>query len=113
MAAFAKLEFPRQLASLEQYIGATGYIRHLIPYYSQLVEPLQERKVALLAQGRKEGRVVDNNLNKRKAYTRTTFYEPTEQERIAFKALQESIATGQMLLHLDPQRRLFLQVDGS
>lgn len=113
MAAFAKLEFPRQLASLEQYIGATGYIRHLIPYYGQLVEPLQKRKVALLAQGRKEGRVVDNNLNKRKAYTRTTFYEPTEQERIAFRALQESIATGRMLSHLDPERRIFLQVDGS
>lgn len=78
IAAFAKLDFPRRFAALEQYIGATGYIRHLIPYYAQLVETLQRRKVSLLTAGRDDGRVVNGNRNKRKAYTRTTFYEPTE-----------------------------------
>lgn len=40
MEAFANLAFPGNLKSLESYIGATVYLRHLIPYYAQLVEPL-------------------------------------------------------------------------
>ncbi|KAF4467855.1 reverse transcriptase [Fusarium albosuccineum] len=35
VAAFAKLHFPAQLTALEQYIGAMGYIRHLIAYFAQ------------------------------------------------------------------------------
>ncbi|KAK4181970.1 hypothetical protein QBC35DRAFT_365589, partial [Podospora australis] len=40
LAAFRNLAFPNDLKALEQYVGATGFLRHLIPYYSQLVEPL-------------------------------------------------------------------------
>jgi len=52
VAAFKNLAFPSTLKALEQYIGMTGFIRHLIPYYAQLAEPLQQRKVNLLAEGR-------------------------------------------------------------
>jgi hypothetical protein len=31
VAAFKNLAFPRQLKALEQYIGSTGFLRHLIP----------------------------------------------------------------------------------
>ncbi|KAG5810041.1 hypothetical protein H9Q74_014111 [Fusarium xylarioides] len=113
VAAFAKLEFPRQLAALEQYIGATGYIRHLIPYYAKIMEPLQKRKVTLLAEGRKNDKIVDGNKGKRKSYTKTTYYDPTPAEKIAFQTIQEQIAAGKGLVHLDPKKRLFLQLDAS
>ncbi|SCV34199.1 uncharacterized protein FFFS_04311 [Fusarium fujikuroi] len=84
VAAFAKLKFPRQLAALEQYIGATGYIQHLIPYYAKIMEPLQKRKVALLAEGRRTDKIVDGNRGKRKSYTKNIYYNPTLVEKIAF-----------------------------
>ncbi|KAF5971878.1 TY3B-TY3B protein [Fusarium bulbicola] len=90
IAAFAKLEFPRQFAALGQYIGATGYIRHVIPYHAKIMEPLQKRKVALLAEGRKNDKI-----------------------KIAFQTIQEQIASGKGLVHLDPKKRLFLQLDAS
>lgn len=113
VAAFAKLDFPAKLNALESYVGATGYLRHLIPYYGQLIEPLQDRKVALLAEGRKIGRVVTGNKNKRMSYTRNTTFEPTEQEKTSFAALQAEIASGRVVFHHDPEKKLFCQLDAS
>jgi hypothetical protein len=50
IAAFQKLEFLTQLKALESYLGATGFLRHLISYYTQLAEPLQKRKNCLASQ---------------------------------------------------------------
>ncbi|SCO06556.1 related to TY3B-TY3B protein [Fusarium fujikuroi] len=97
VAAFAKLKFLRQLAALEQYIGATGYIRHLIPYYAKIIEPLQKRKVALLAEGRRTDKIIDGNRGKRKSYTKNTYYDPTLAEKIAFQIIQEQIASSRGL----------------
>ncbi|SCO14500.1 related to TY3B-TY3B protein [Fusarium fujikuroi] len=113
VAAFAKLKFPRQLAALKQYIGATGYIRHLIPYYAKIMEPLQKRKVALLAEGRRTDKIVNGNRGKRKSYTKNTYYDPTPAEKIAFQTIQEQIASSRGLVHLNPKKRLFLQLDAS
>ena len=55
VAAFKQLAFLATLKALEHYIGATGFLRHLIPYYAKLLEPLQGCKTVLLAQGRKTG----------------------------------------------------------
>ena len=62
--AFQKLEFPAQLKALESYLGTTGFLQHLIPYYTQLVDPLQKHKTALLAKGQAEGQVVNSNPQK-------------------------------------------------
>ncbi|KAM4067500.1 reverse transcriptase (RNA-dependent DNA polymerase) [Hirsutella rhossiliensis] len=113
LAAFAKLEFPDQLSVLESYIGATGYIRHLLPYYGALIEPLQRRKTQLLAQGREIGKIQQGNINKRRAFARNTKFEPSEKERLAFEAIQKEVASGRMIHHMDPSRQLFCQVDGS
>src|SRR5437773_3927924 len=111
--AWTKLQFPARLNDLETFIGSTGYVRHLIPYYAQFIEPLQRRKTKLLAEGRKEGKVVIGNRSKRQAFTRSKTYEPTEAELFAFQAIKDQIATGRMLHHHDPARRLFIQLDGS
>lgn len=114
IAAYKQLDFPRNLKALEQYIGSTGFLRHLIPYYAQLVEPLQKRKVALLAEGRKDGRLAIGNPNKRAAFCRNTSFTPTAAETESFNALQENICSEPtILIHFNPDRQLFLQVDGS
>jgi hypothetical protein len=104
------------LRTLEQYLGTTSFLRHLIPYYAQLAEPLQKRKVALLAESRAKGRVEVGNKNKRAAYTRATVYEPTAAELASFDALQHEICkegSPNILHYHDPDRQLFLKVDGS
>lgn len=114
VAAFKQLEFPRQLKALEQYIGATGFLRHLIPYYAKLIEPLQTRKTALLAIGRKDGKVVNGKPSQRAAYCRSTFYEPVTEETKSFEAVQEMICNENptILSHFDPDKTLYLNVDG-
>ncbi|PNP59922.1 hypothetical protein FNYG_14748 [Fusarium nygamai] len=77
------------------------------------MEPLQKRKVTLLAEGRKNDKIVNGNKGKRKSYTKTTYYNPTPAEKIAFQTIQEQIASGKGLVHLDPKKRLFLQLDAS
>ena len=110
--AFQALAFPDRLKALESYIGATGFLRHLIPYYAKLIEPLQQRKTALLAAGRDEGKVVDNNKSKRTAYCRSTTYTPSECEKRSFEAIQAAICSESAVHHFSPHQRLFLKIDG-
>ncbi|EAQ84379.1 hypothetical protein CHGG_08393 [Chaetomium globosum CBS 148.51] len=112
--AFRNLAFPKTLKALEQWIGATGFLRHLIPYYAQLLEPLQKRKTALLAQGRENGQLVSGNQGKRANYCAKTTFEPSEAERLSFDSIQKVICAENpsILYHFDPDKPLFLQVDG-
>ena len=113
VAAFRNLAFPDSLKALEQYLGASGFLRHLIPYFAKLSEPLQIRKTALLALGRKTGQVVPRNTGKRNAYTTKTFFKPTDAELLSFEAIQHEICKDDptILYHFDPDKVLFLQVD--
>jgi hypothetical protein len=114
VAAFRNLAFPSTLKALEQWIGATGFLRHLIPYYAQLLEPLQKRKTALLAQGRKEGKLAVGNQGKRANYCAKTTFEPTDAEKLSFESIQKVICAENpsILYHFNPDKPLFLQVDG-
>ncbi|KAL8377036.1 hypothetical protein RB595_007933 [Gaeumannomyces hyphopodioides] len=93
---FKDWQMPTTLKELESYIGAAGWLRTMIAYFAQLAEPLQERKNALLTAGRKSGKVESGNLGKRMAYCRAA--KLTKRLR---------------LYHADPDRTLYLQVDGS
>ena len=59
--AFRDLDFPYTLWVLESYLGASGFLQHLILYYVKLAEPLQARKIVLLAEGRAQGCIVNGN----------------------------------------------------
>lgn len=111
--AFKQLAFPNTLKALEQYLGASGFLRNLLPYYAQLAEPLQKRKTDLLAAGRREGRVVNGNPGKRKHYCQTTRYEPTPAEKASFCAVQDAICKETTIHHHNPDRILYFQIDGS
>ncbi|KAL8366740.1 hypothetical protein RB595_010549 [Gaeumannomyces hyphopodioides] len=110
---FQGLEFPRTLKALETYLGSTGFLRAMISYYAQRVEPLQKRKVELLAKGRREGKLPPNNPGKRQHYTRSREFEPTAKEKLAFEDMQAYITKELRLHHQDPDRVPFLQIDGS
>ncbi|SLM38758.1 reverse partial [Lasallia pustulata] len=43
--AISRLAFPITLQDLEHYLGLTGWMRDYVPYYVQIVEPLQLRKL--------------------------------------------------------------------
>jgi len=110
---FRDMKFPETLKQLETYLGATGFLRNLIPYYAQISEPLQKRKTAMLAQGRAVGRVVPGNPGKRQAYTRSARIDPSPQELASFEELQRIICEKLMTHHPNPDKQLFLQLDGS
>lgn len=47
LEAITALEFPKTLKGLETYLGMTGYLHHYIPFFAQIIEPLQDRKTSL------------------------------------------------------------------
>src|SRR6266699_17604 len=67
----------------------------------------------MFAKGREEGRVVTKNPVKRTAYISSTRFKPTPRELTSFQKLQKVICKKLILYHLDPDRQLFLQIDGS
>src|SRR6266566_3072364 len=40
MQSFYKLEFPSTLKALKTYLGAIGFLCSIIPYYTQIADPL-------------------------------------------------------------------------
>ena len=113
LKAIARIKFPRTLKALENYIGMTGFMRHLIPKYAVLVEPLQKRKTSLLAAGRNDGKFTTGQPSKRKAFTARATFEPTELELEAFNNLQAELAEKRVLRHFDRKKRLFIQLDAA
>jgi hypothetical protein len=106
MAAVLDLKFPRNAAQLETYIGAVGYLRDKVPYFAQVAAPLQDLKTALLKEapgGRRE----------RKRYAENRRVEPTADLQQAFDSIQQCIAKNTKLIHHDPRRPLYIEVDAS
>jgi hypothetical protein len=48
IAAIQHIEFPANASLLETYIRAVEYIRDKIPYFAQLLAPLQDLKTKLI-----------------------------------------------------------------
>jgi hypothetical protein len=108
---FRNLQFPATLKALEGYLRASGYLRTMIAYFAQIVEPLQNRKTALLAKGRNTSKT--DNAGARASYTRSKTFTPTEAELASFNTLQQHLYSRLRLSHVHPDRTLFLQIDGS
>ena len=107
LSAIAKLRFPQNLRDLETYLGLTGYLRKYIPYYAQIVRPLQLRKTAL---GR---HTMPSGAARKRATARLDVATPTVKEIASFKTLQEMFARPSMLTHFDPEAILYIDMDAS
>ncbi|EAQ91761.1 hypothetical protein CHGG_03696 [Chaetomium globosum CBS 148.51] len=85
LSAITKLNFPATLKDLEYFIGATGWLRHNVPLYSILVEPLQRRKTALLKTRNRKG--------KRRSWSHAVqLLLPTSEELASFEAVKAALS---------------------
>ena len=111
--AIQKLDFPSTLKQLKTYLGMTGWLRSYAPYYSQLAESFQERKIKLLKthDTRCDGK--KSKAQDRKSYVIKTSWISISQERNSFKVIQKIFAQLTFLIHHDPERRLYVDTNGS
>ena len=108
LAAITSLRFPKTLRELETFLGLTGWLRSSIPKYAQRANALQQRKTELTKTIPKESKG-----HTRKRQSGSSFYEPTEAEIRAFKDLQGAFASPTFLIHFDPSRKLYIDLDAS
>ena len=107
LAAIAKLKFPTTLRQLETYLGLTGWLREYVEHYAKKSEPLQAHKTALL-----KGAPIAGTA--RKAYAgKTKILNPMDKERNSYKALQHALSMKRYLIHYNPARKLFADIDAS
>nr|OMP83046.1 Retrovirus-related Pol polyprotein from transposon gypsy [Diplodia seriata] len=104
--ALVDMPFPETLKDLEHWIGATGWLQSRIPYYAEIVKPLTDHKTALLKSSPVKG-------SARKAYTRRMKVVPMEDRQAAYEAIREHLRNPPWLIHHDPERRLYVDVDAS
>ncbi len=82
---FRNIEFPNIFKTLKIYLDATGFLRSIILYYMQIVEPLYQKKIAMFVEGRSKGCMVNDNLRKRVAYISMIYFEPIFKKFAIFK----------------------------
>ena len=108
LAAITSLRFPQSLRELETFLGLTGWLRSSIPRYAQRANPLQQRKTDLTKKIPKGAKG-----HSRKRETNASQYDPTESELHSFRDLQNAFSSPTFLIHFDPSRRLYIDLDAS
>lgn len=100
----SKLKLPRTFRQLEHYLGLTGWLRE---YSRGYAEPLQLRKTLLLKDAPLAG-------NARRSYfSRTSLKDPTLKQLAAYQKLQAALSKKQYLVHFNPARQLYIDIDAS
>ena len=111
LAAISALEFPRNLRDLEVFLGLTGWLRSSIAKYAQLAQPLQQRKTLLTRDLKDEKGAAKGMARKRQSAS--AWYEPTASEIKSFQDLKQAFSRPTFLVHFDPDRQLFIDLDAS
>lgn len=107
LEAIAKPKFPSTLSQLETFLGMTGYLRKFIPRYAAVTKPLQDMKTSLLKSAPTKGQ-------KRKNYsTRTKISNASPDQIQAFTNLKKALSRSSILIHFDPDRILYIDIDAS
>ena len=105
LKAIRLLTYPDTLGVLEYYFGLTGYLRSYIHFYAQLATPLQALKTSLLQR-------VPLGGQQRRAYTsKTKLGTPTAQELVSFLSIQEALSQPTTLVHHDPEKTFWIDLD--
>ena len=101
------IKFPRKFKDFETYVGMTNYFRNYVPYYVQLMEPLQRRKTTLLRNS-----FFQNNV--RKVFSKDCRINlPSETEKTFFDVLQAVFSRPFYFVHYDLNRLLHIDVNAS
>ena len=101
------LSYPETLGALKYYLGLTGYLRSYIHFYAQLATPLQSLKTALL-----RGAPLSGQQQKASA-SKTKLGSLTPQELASFQSIQEALSRPSTLVHHDPDKVLWIDLDVS
>ena len=107
LKAIFLLTYPNTMGALEYYLGLTGYLRSYIHFYTQLAAPLQELITLFLRHAPVAG-------EQRRAYTsKTKLGPPTSQELASFQSIQDVLSQPSTLVHHDPEKVLWIDLDAS
>lgn len=90
----------------------TGYLRHYIPFYAQIAEPLQKRKTSL-NKGLRQRNINTEGGVRKKAAAAFSITAPAPSEVDAFHHLQSLFARPKILVHFDHTRQLYADIDAS
>lgn len=105
-AAVQNMAFPKTLAEVEHFIGLSNWNRHLIPYYSQRIEPLQTYKTETL-------RAAPPTSRGRKSFTARTQVPERPDLVAAFEDVRDALAAKPKLYHLRYDRPAYAYLDSS
>lgn len=116
--AIRALEFPKNLRGVEHVIGLFGYYRQYIPYFADIIAPLQELKKIGFKDAPRKGK-------KRERFAESVTIGTGDKSRnrmsddlltrcrTAFVELQDKLCTAPVLAFPDFDRNFILYVDGS
>ena len=101
------LTCPHMLGALEYYLSLTGYLRSYIHFYAQLAAPLQKLKTLLLRHAPVAGQ-------QRRAYaSKTKLGPPRPHELASFQSIQEALSQPSTLVHHNPEKVLWIDLNAS
>lgn len=107
LEAISRLLFPSTLGQLETFLGMTGYLRKFVPRYAAVAKPLHDLKTHLLKDAPTKGQI-------RKGYlSRTKIKDPDAMHIKAFSDLKSTLTKLSILVHFDPSRTLYIDIDAS
>lgn len=107
LKAIRLLTYPDTLGALEYHLGLTGNLRGYIHFYAQLAAPLQALKTSLLRDAPLGGQ-------QRRAYaSKTRLGAPTPQELASFLSIQDALSQPSTLVHHNPDKILWIDLDAS
>ncbi|KAI0996230.1 hypothetical protein K3495_g11949, partial [Podosphaera aphanis] len=110
LEAIRNLRFPRTLKQLEYYLGLTSWLRQYIHNYAQISAPLQSRKVRLNAELKAMN---TTGTNRKRKVAKTAILDVTPDELNSFQGLQKAFQNPAMLVHFNPEQRLYADLDAS
>lgn len=111
IATVTRLSFPKSLSDLKHFLSLIGYLRYTIPFYLDVVEPLEARKTAMLKSRPKK---VLGNANTQKSFIKISYItEPSIEELESFYQLKGSFAQPTTLYYANPKRPYYLDINAS
>ena len=139
--AITSLRFPSTLRQLEVFLGMTNWLRTSIPRYAQRTDPLLARKTALTRTLKENAEAAikaqrasaDDDVGSqpsnsaqasaatqrqpsgphRKRLSSKLRYQPTDAEIKAFHDVQDAFKQPSFLVHYNPRRPLYYDLDAS
>ena len=105
--AILNQRWPENLDTLDRLIGQFGFCRGMVPYYSQIMAPLQRLKTKLLKGAPYKG------MERKRFCEKIKIPPPTPVQRKAFDLIRKSIASEQVMGHPDYDKEFIMYVDGS